>query len=136
MKYAVFAGRQLFSVIFIIASAGHFSPPTIAAAAAHGVPLPGLLVPLSGIIALAGGLSILLGFQTRVGAWLLVIFLVPVTVMMHNFWSVSDPMTHQIERAMFLKNVTMLGGALVISYFGADPLSLDALISQRKALMP
>jgi putative oxidoreductase len=135
MKYAVLAGRQLFSVIFIIASAGHFSPRTMEAAAAHGVPLPGLLVPLSGIIALVGGLSVLLGFQTRLGAWLLVIFLVPVTVMMHNFWSVSDPMTLQVERAMFMKNVTMLGGALVISYFGAGPLSLDALISQRKGLI-
>ena len=136
MKYALLAGRQLFSVIFIIASAGHFSPRTIEAAAAHGVPLPGLLVPLSGIIALVGGLSVLLGFQTRLGAWLLVIFLVPVTVMMHNFWSALDPMTLQIEKAMFLKNVTMLGGALVISYFGAGPLSLDALISQRKGLIP
>ena len=127
MRYAVLAGRQLFSIIFIIASAGHFSPQTIESAARHGVPLPGLLVPLSGIIALMGGLSVLLGFQTRLGAWLLVIFLVPVTLMMHNFWSAPDPMTFQIEKAMFLKNITMLGGALVISYFGAGPLSLDAL---------
>jgi putative oxidoreductase len=132
VKYAVLAGRQLFSAIFIIASARHFSPQTIDAAAGHGVPLPGLLVPLSGIIALLGGLSILFGFHTRFGAGLLVIFLVPVTLAMHNFWSVSDPMTHQIEIAMFMKNVTMLGGALVISYFGAGPLSLDALLSQRK----
>jgi putative oxidoreductase len=134
MKYAVLAGRQLFSVIFIIASAGHFNPRTIEAAAAHGVPLPDLVVPLSGIIALLGGLSVLLGFQTRLGAWLLVIFLVPVTVVMHNFWSVSDPMALQIEKAMFMKNITMLGGALVISYFGAGPLSLDALMSQRNRL--
>ena len=70
-------------------------------------------------------------YQTRLGAWLLVIFLVPVTLVMHNFWSVSDPMTHQLETAMFMKNVTMLGGALVISYFGAGPLSLDALLSPR-----
>jgi putative oxidoreductase len=133
MKYAVLAGRQLFSIVFLIASAQHFSPQTIDAAAEHGVPLSGLLVPLSGIIALMGGLSILFGFQTRLGAGLLVIFLVPVTLAMHNFWSVSDPMTHQIETAMFMKNVTMLGGALVISYFGAGPLSLDALLSQRKA---
>ena len=135
MKYAVLAGRQLFSVIFIIASAGHFNPHTIEAAAAHGVPLPDLLVPLSGLIALVGGFSVLLGFQTRIGAWLLVLFLVPVTVMMHNFWSVSDPMALQIEKAMFLKNVTMLGGALLISYFGAGPLSVDALMSQRKGLI-
>jgi putative oxidoreductase len=64
MKYALLAGRQLFSMIFIIASVGHFSPRTIEAAAAHGVPLPGLLVPLSGIIALVGGLSVLLGFHS------------------------------------------------------------------------
>jgi putative oxidoreductase len=134
MKYAVLAGRQLFSLIFIVASAAHFKAQTLDAAAAHGVPLPEVLVPLSGLIALLGGLSILLGFQIRIGALLLMIFLVPVTLVMHNFWSVSDPMTLQIQKAMFMKNLAMLGGALVISYFGADPLSLDALISQRKGL--
>ena len=53
MKYAVLAGRQLFSLIFIVASAAHFNnAQTIDAAAAHGVPLPEVLVPLSGLIAL------------------------------------------------------------------------------------
>jgi putative oxidoreductase len=80
------------------------------------------------VIALVGGLSVLLGYQTRVGAWLLVVFLVPVTLMMHNFWAVPNSAIAQIETAMFMKNVTMLGGALLISYFGAGPLSLDALI--------
>lgn len=135
MRYAVLAGRQLFSIIFIIASAGHFSPEAIESAARHGVPLPDLLVPVSGVIALVGGLSVLLGFQTRIGAGLLVIFLVPVTVMMHNFWASTDPLTHQIEQAMFLKNLTMLGGALVISYFGAGPLSLDALLNRDRGVI-
>ena len=49
--------------------------------------------------------------------------------MMHNFWAAADPLTYQIERAMFLKNLTMLGGALLISYYGAGPLSLDALLN-------
>jgi hypothetical protein len=49
VKYAVLTGRQLSSAIFIIASARHFSPQAIDAAAAHGVPLPGLLAPFSGI---------------------------------------------------------------------------------------
>ena len=99
------------------------------------MPLPEVLVPLAGLIALLGGLSILLGFQIRLGAWLLMIFLVPVTLITHNFWSVSDPMTLQIQKAMFMKNLAMLGGALVIGYFGADPLSLDALMSQRRNLI-
>jgi len=128
MKYAVLAGRQLFSIIFILASAGHFTPQTIASAASHHVPFPNILVPVSGVMALVGGLSVLLGYQTRFGAWLLVTFLVPVTLMMHNFWAVPDPAVSQIEKAMFIRNVTMLGGALLLSYFGAGPLSLDALI--------
>jgi putative oxidoreductase len=132
MRYAVLAGRQLFSLIFILASAEHFSPATVESAARHGVPWSDVLVPVSGVIALVGGLSVLLGFRTRFGAVLLVIFLVPVTVMMHNFWAVTDPVTHHIERAMFLKNLTMLGGALVISYYGADPLSLDALLDRAR----
>jgi putative oxidoreductase len=135
MKYAVLAGRQLFSLIFIVASAAHFDGQAIVAATAHGVPWPEVLVPLSGLIALLGGISILLGFQVRIGALLLMIFLIPVTVVMHNFWSVSDPMTLLIQKAMFMKNLAMLGGALVISYFGADPLSLDALLSQRKEVI-
>ena len=53
-------------------------------------------------------------------------FLVPVTLMMHNFWAVKDPLTAQIQMAMFMKNVSMVGGALLISQFGAGPLSLDA----------
>ena len=135
MKYAVLAGRQLFSIVFIIASAGHFTPQTIELAARHGVPMPGLLVPASGVIALMGGLSVLIGFQTRLGAWLLVLFLVPVTLVMHNFWAASDVATFQIEQAMFMKNLTMLGGALLISYFGAGPLSLDAFINPEKELI-
>ena len=56
-RFITLASRQLFAVIFIIASAGHFSPGTIASAGAQGVPIPGLLVPVSGLIALLGGLK-------------------------------------------------------------------------------
>ena len=59
-------------------------------------------------IALAGGLSVLLGYQTRLGAWLLVLFLIPVTLTMLNFWAMPDARTFEIERAMFLRNVTKL----------------------------
>jgi putative oxidoreductase len=56
----------------------------------------------------------------------LVLFLVPVTLAMHNFWAVQDPTMAQIQMAMFMKNVSILGGALLISQFGSGPLSLDA----------
>jgi hypothetical protein len=53
VKYALLAGRQLFSMIFIIASARHFSPETIESADRHGVPMPGLLVPVCSSATLA-----------------------------------------------------------------------------------
>jgi len=104
----------------------HFSQQDIGYAAQSGVPMAGFLVPASGVLAMAGGLSILLGYRAKIGAWLLVLFLVPVTLTMHNFWAVKDPMMAQMQMAMFMKNVTMLGAAMLISQFGAGGLSLDA----------
>ena len=44
---------------------------------------------------------------------------------MHAFWAISDPMMRMVQQAMFMKNLAMLGGALLITYFGAGPVSLD-----------
>jgi len=126
MKYIALFGRILFSVIFVMTSTFHFSKQTIEFVAAQGIPLASIAVPLSGVIAILGGLSVVFGYKAKWGAWLLVLFLAPVTFMMHNFWAVSDPMMAQMQMAMFMKNLSMLGGALFISYFGAGPLSLDA----------
>jgi putative oxidoreductase len=57
---------------------------------------------------------------------LLALFLVPVTLLMHRFWAVQDPVMAQMQLGIFMKNVSMLGGALLIASFGAGPLSLDA----------
>lgn len=126
LPYVVLAGRVLYAAIFVMTFAGHFSGEVIAFAAQKGVPMATLAVPLSGLIALAGGLSILLGYRAKIGAWLLVLFLVPVTIMMHSFWTIADPMMAQMDQAMFTKNLSILGGALLITQFGAGPLSLDA----------
>jgi putative oxidoreductase len=122
----VVLGRFFFALIFLMAGANHFSRQTIGYAASQGVPLASIAVPLSGVLAIAGGLSILLGYRAKLGAWLIALFLVPVTLMMHKFWTVQDPMMAQIQMILFMKNVAMLGGALLISQFGAGPFSLDA----------
>ncbi|HMD55065.1 MAG TPA: DoxX family protein [Phycisphaerae bacterium] len=122
----VVLGRLLFALIFLMAGANHFNKQTIGYAASQGVPLASIAVPLSGVLAIAGGLSILLGFRAKLGAWLIVVFLIPVTLMMHKFWTVTDPMMAQLQMILFMKNVSMLGGALLISHFGAGPFSLDA----------
>ena len=119
-------GRLLFSAIFLMSSFGHFSAKTIGYAAAQGVPLAQIAVPVSGLLALAGGLSVLLGYRAKIGAWMLVLFLIPVTFMMHRFWGVADPQAAQMQMIMFMKNISMLGGALLITQFGAGPASIDA----------
>ncbi len=125
MKYLVLVGRILFAAIFLIAGPSHFAHKTVAYAAAQGVPLASIAVPVAGVLAIAGGLSVMLGFRARIGAWLLVLFLVPVTVMMHNFWAATDPMMAQMQQVMFLKNLAILGAALMIANFGSGPMSLD-----------
>ena len=126
IRFLVPIGRVLFAAIFILAVPGHFQAGTVGYAASAGVPLPSLAVPVAGIIALLGGLSIAFGFRARIGAWLLVIFLVPVTLFMHRFWGVPDAMMAMMQQVNFMKNLSMLGAALLIAWFGAGPVSLDA----------
>jgi uncharacterized membrane protein YphA (DoxX/SURF4 family) len=79
-----------------------------------GVPLPLVAVSLTGVILILGGLSILLGVYPLVGVVLLVVFLLPASVMMHNFWKVQDPQMKMGERTNFIKNMALLGAVLML----------------------
>jgi putative oxidoreductase len=126
MKYIPLVARILYAPLFIMSLMSHFSAASVGYATAQGVPMASFLVPFSGIMAGIGGLSILIGYKAKWGAWLLVLFLVPVTIMMHNFWAVKDPMMMQMQMAFFIKNFALVGTALLFVYFGAGPLSIDA----------
>jgi putative oxidoreductase len=119
-------GRALFAAIFLVSAPNHFASTTVAYAAHEGVPFAAVLVPLSGLVMLAGGLSVLLGYKARAGAVLLALFLIPATILFHDFWAVEDPLMAQMQQVMFLKNVSMFGAALFIAHAGAGPLSLDS----------
>ncbi len=124
MRYLYLVGRILFSLIFITAAPRHFTHEGIQHAADLGVPLATLLVPISGLMALAGGLSVATGYKARWGAWLLVAFLMPVTLMMHAYWKLQDPAMIHLQQAMFAKNLSMLGAALLLTQFGAGAFSV------------
>jgi putative oxidoreductase len=134
MKPTTLVGRILYSLLFVMSVPGHFKSDTIAYAASAGVPLANLAVPASGILALLGGLSILLGYKARWGGIALVAFLAPVTVMMHNFWAVTDPMMHQMQMINFMKNLGLIGGALMFVVHGAGAYSLDAWLERRSGI--
>lgn len=84
------------------------------------------------VFELSGGISLLLGFKTRIGAALLIVFLIPTTLIFHNFWA-DPPDQQQLQMIMFMKNLAILGGLLVVFGFGAGPISLDAKWSRPTA---
>jgi putative oxidoreductase len=122
----VLFGRVLFALIFLQTGPNLFSKQTISYVASQGVPFASVAVPLAGVLALVGGVSVLLGFRAKIGASLITLFLIPVTFLMHRFWTTRDAGTAQMQMIMFMKNLAILGGALLISQFGAGPMSLDA----------
>ena len=120
-------GRILFASMFIMAGVkSHLlnAKAATAYAGAAGVPAAGLMVPLTGLMILAGGLMILLGIKPKIGAILVLVFLIPTTLMMHRFWGLPDPQMAQMQQANFMKNLSMAGAALMFLSIDRWPLSL------------
>lgn len=109
-------GRILFGGIFVMNGINHFAKRAMMTqySAAKHVPAPALAVLVSGALLLLGGLSVVLGLWPQIGLWFLVAFLVVVTPTMHNFWTVTDPNQKMGEMTNFLKNVALLGAALMM----------------------
>lgn len=112
-------GRVLFAALFIRSGVSHFRrlEGTAQYAASGGVPAPKLAVAVTGLMLLAGGLSILLGFEVRIGALLLFVFLVPTALIMHRYWGITDAMLAATQGAHFWKNIALAGAALMVYYF-------------------
>lgn len=114
MNALLLIGRILFGGMFLFNGINHFTRLEGMAqyAASRGVPFPEAAVIVSGAMIIAGGLSVLLGLRPRLGLWLLVLFLVPVSLKMHAFWAFSDPAARAAEMVQFVKNVGLTGAAL------------------------
>jgi putative oxidoreductase len=83
-------------------------------ARSSGVPMPAAGVVVTGLMMLAGGFSLLLGWHPRIGAGLIFVFLVVVSFSMHKFWSIADPMQRANQEAHFWKNITLAAAMLWI----------------------
>jgi len=119
-QYGPLLGRILLSVIFIIAGIRKiFSfAGTAGYMASKGLPVSEVLLVLTIMIELGGGLMILLGWQARWAATVIFMFLIPVTVVFHPVW--ADP----AEFNSFFKNLAIMGGMMYIMVYGSGPLSL------------
>lgn len=121
MKYIPLVGRAFLSSIFLYSAITKIFgfAGTQQMLAERGLPLPTLMLLGNIIFQLVGGLSLILGYKTRIGALILILFLIPTTLVFHNF--LADP----AETTAFLKNLALIGALLMVSYFGAGPVSLD-----------
>ena len=126
MDILLIAGRILFSAIFIRSGVQHFTRAAMMSpyASSKGVPVAPFMVRFTGAMILLGGLSVLLGAYARVGAALLALFLFPTALIMHNYWSIKDPMARAGDQAHFLKDIALGGASLMVMYLGSGPLSL------------
>lgn len=135
------AGRTLLALIFLMSAAGNKIPhfnDVVGYMTAEGVPMPRLMLVGAIVFLLAGSLSIILGFKARLGATLLLIFLILATYYFHDFWtwppealwvlSVNEDVkmpVQQIEMISFMKNLALMGAMLFVMANGPGPWSLD-----------
>jgi len=119
-------GRIAMSLIFFAAAYHKIThwDPTLKDMAMKGIGQTSIFLFLTCIIEFFGGISLVLGFMTRWGAAILALFLIPVTVLFHNFWSLSGADAH-IQMIMFLKNAAIFGGLLFMAVTGPGQLAFD-----------
>jgi putative oxidoreductase len=130
-------GRVLLSLIFVAIAVGKvagWSGFSQYMESKHLIAIP-VLLTASIAVEFAGGLSVLLGWRARSGALLLLVYLLPVTAVFHNFWALQG-MQAQIEVINFLKNVAIMGGLLLIVAFGPGPYSVDSWRRRRRNASP
>ncbi len=79
-----------------------------------------ILIDLGG-----SAIMIIIGWKTKLAAAILFVYLIPVTIMFHNFWA-APPQMHEMQLLNFLKNVGIMGGLLILATRGAGASSVDA----------
>lgn len=124
--WAVLLGRILLAVMFVVSGYGKLTgfDGTVGYIASKNLPMPQVLAGLAILIELGGGLAIVIGWKTRWVALAFIAFLIVITPIFHNFWAApaEQMMGQQVN---FMKNLTILGGMLVLFGFGPGRYSVD-----------
>lgn len=125
-QWGPLVGRILLGLIFLMSGIGKITgfAGQAAYAAKSGVPLPEVAIALSIVAEVGGALMIMLGWKARIGAAILFVWMIPVNFYMHAFWNIADATWKQIHMIMFLKNLAMMGGMLLVMANGSGPKSL------------
>lgn len=124
-QFAPLAGRILLSIIFIMSGISKITgfAGTAGWMTSKGLPVPEVLLVASIVIELGAAAMIVLGFKARWGATALFLWMIPVTLVFHNYWTFPAA-EQQMQSIMFFKNLGLMGGMLLIMGFGSGPLSM------------
>ena len=116
MEIAFLVGRIIVGLYWLMGAVNHFTQvkSMVPYANMKNVPMAEIAVPGTGVLLLVAALSIITGFYPVIAVAALVVFLVPVTFMMHNFWTIEDPMAKMTDMIMFTKNISRLGYTLIV----------------------
>ncbi|MDA1108097.1 MAG: DoxX family protein [Proteobacteria bacterium] len=120
-QYGPLVGRILLALVFILAGFGKLTgwDGALGYMASKGIPMTEVILALTILIELGGGLMLALGFQARWAALAIFLFLIPVTLIFHPFWADPEQMNS------FMKNIAIMGGMLYIMTHGSGPYSLQ-----------
>ena len=113
--------RILFTLIFFLSGITHFTAmQEYINLMPAPIPFRAFWVTISALVELIGAAMILFNYRPRLGAWLIVIFLIPVTIVVHGtaMVTLSDPVMRGVNVSMFLKGLAMIACALFITQFG------------------
>ncbi len=126
MEYLFLLGRILFGGYFLMNGYNHLKNISGMAgyAQSKGVPYAKASIVITGILLVLGGTGIVLGLYPRIAVVLLLIFLIPVTFKMHQYWKIQDPMQKMGEEIHFMKNIALIGATITFLFVTAWPLSL------------
>ena len=121
------AARILLAALFVPAGISKIAgfAGTVGYIGSVGLPLPAVGAVLAILAEAGGGIALLLGFQTRIAALVLALFTLAAGVFFHAFWAAA-PEAAQMQQIMFMKNIAIAGGLLMLTAFGPGALSLDA----------
>jgi putative oxidoreductase len=127
--------RFMLAAIFLASAVGNKIPQfqeTVAYMASEGVPNPRFALFGAIGLLLIGGVSLLLGAWTRIGALFLLVFLAAATYYFHDFWKFADAGQRQLQTIQFMKNMAIGGGLLALIAYGGGPWSVDGWIDKRR----
>jgi putative oxidoreductase len=132
--FSTIAGRLMIATIFLMSAVGNKIPNfsgIVRYMSSEGVPAPQIMLVGAIVFLIVGSVSIILGYKARIGAGLLLVFLVLATYFFHDFWT-FEGQDREMQMIQFMKNLSMMGTMVFLMANGSGHASLDSRLSKHE----